>query len=477
MATFTICYSGTDCYMDHGLVLRYPNEMASYNVESGYIPSKVHQLLSDKRKGAENQYKISTTLNGCGTPYNETCDQLPIRIWSEHMISDAPQSFDWEWECTGATRSTQVTLTNMALDSLNGLSIELIAIAGIAQMLNVTLHLVPKGKLDELREHWPDSGNMGYTLADLACPVTNKDPEVGDYTLRWSAADNVKIQQFLEVFDQVAIVGHSRGGVACIIASNYLGQFFPSLKLKILTLDPVPGPGNWWEVLAQIPAMENMEYIGIYAIDETSSGFNAVVPRVREGMGTQVKRKIWDPLASDSNPAGFIGWSAASYKLIYTRGRHATIPGSNSRFGQGEKDPHDDDIGSCGRLVFSFVVDQLIRWGVPLSPIDKVSVKKWLTQTLNAADKFTSMRAYTYEGWLAKKANMFFYYDARGISSSSGPRPSEWQYLEAYITQSAKRDPVRGLIIQGIYDNYYKTCAGTGTVHPWAFLGDILEQD
>ena len=60
--TFTICYSGTDCYLDQGLVLRSPKEMHSYNPQSGYIPSKVHHRLSQVEKG----YPLSVTLNGCG---------------------------------------------------------------------------------------------------------------------------------------------------------------------------------------------------------------------------------------------------------------------------------------------------------------------------------------------------------------------------------------------------------------------------
>lgn len=486
MATFTICYSGTDCYLDHGLVLRKPREYASYNKYSGYIPSKVHFRLS-QALGA-NDLPNSTTLNGCGGPYNETCHDLPIRIWSQNIrdIDESTGEKELFWQCTKAPASV-ISL----LDTVSGNSVEWIAIAGIAQMFDITLHLVPAGQLDTVLNEFdrPTTERMNYTRQDLSFPETNyrwnntKQSEAGHYCLRWNERDNAKIQAFLTAFSTVVLLGHSRGGVACLIAANYLAEWFPGLKLKIAALDPVPGTGNWWPCLTHIPAMPEMEYVGIYAIDETSVGFNAVVPRVKGIDNTDLDIKVWDPLSPVSNGAGFQNWHTANFQLIYTRGRHATVPGSTSRFGQGDADPQDPDIGSSGNLACAYIIQRLAGWGVPLTQIDAPAVQRWILQMNNYSAQFAAMRNYTYttgnSGWF----NSRFFYSARGISSNSGTEFGLWNYLEAFITPPApsngqtieETNRQRGLITEGIRKKYYPEFGGTNKVHPWSYLGDVLQ--
>lgn len=487
MATFTICYSGTDCYLDHGLVLRKPRELESYNPYSGYIPSKIHFRLSQAL--GPRDLPNSTTLNGCGGPYNENCSDLPIRIWSKRTevndtVTGEMESF---WVCTKAPGSGL-----SVIDTASGNSVEWIAIAGIAQMLDITLQLVPAGQLDTLFAEWPTTQNMNYTQEDLAYPETNyrwnntRQSEAGHYCLRWSARDNEKIQAFMQSFNTVVLLGHSRGGVACLIAANYLAEWFPAFTLKIAALDPVPGTGDWWPCITNIPATLNMEYVGIYAIDETSAGFNAVVPQVKgiDNVTNTIKR--WDPLSPTSNGAGFQNWDVSRYQLIYTRGRHATVPGSNSLFGQGECDPSDPDVGSSGNLACAYVVKRLAEWGVPIVQVDSASVQTWITQMNNASAKFETMRNYNYgalgfrqTGWF----NGIFYYKARGISSTSGRGLGSWNYLEAFITPPAPGagqtvetvNRQRGLINPGIRESYYPEFGGQHTVQAWSYLGDVLQ--
>ncbi len=494
MATFTICYSGTDCYLDHALVLRKPKEMASYNEESRYIPSRIHNLLS-RFCSDQGIAPISTTLNGCGGPYNETCDLLPIRIWSEITEEDPhTEQTIRHWECYKAPKNVT--------DTLDGKSVEKIAIAGIAQMFGITLHLVEVGRYQDLLEDWPDARyTMDYRQENLAYPLENQrwnrsaQSEAGHYCLRWSKEDNDKIQAIIGTkIDTVALVGHSRGGVACLIAANYLAEWFPELAIKIVALDPVPGTGDWWGCITRIPAMPQMEYIGIYAIDETSAAFNAVVPKVK-GISTilpdQVppELKIWDPLSPSSDPAGFRSWSVASYQLIYTRGRHATVPGSNSLSGGAKADDSDPAIGSSGNLAFALTIKLLHQWKVPLSEVKAEQVQGWITSMNESAGLFEKMRDFNYTG--LGFLNNVVYYKARGISSTGGREFGKWQYLEAFITPpeggSKQAQSLinwqRGLIAQTdwrvttwvLRDQYYPSFGGTGRVHRWTYLADYLQ--
>jgi len=478
MGTFTICYSGTNCYLDQALVLRKPREMASYNAYSGYIPSKIHNRLTALSRGNA----ISTTLNGPGGPYNETNEELPIRVWAietEYDIDDQPLHYS---KCTLAPKDS--------MDSISGLSVELIAIAGIAKMIGITLHLVPVGDLDLIKEYWDEKNAMAYSQRDLAYPVANSrwnnvaQTTAGHYCIRWNEQDDRKITAFLSSFDTVALVGHSRGGVACLIAANYIAEWFSSLKIKIIALDPVPGTGDWWDCITHIPAMPNLEYLGIYAIDETSVGFNGVVPKVKGLNQSTGDIKIWDPLDPSSDGNGLQNWGTAQYELIYTRGRHATVPGSCSSKGNGELDPPDISVGASGNLACVYTVKRLRDWNVPLEEVDAVSVRNWVELMNGSSEHFKEMLDFNYgpAGALGK-VNGFFFYNARGISSTSGRNSNKWNYLEAFIPYatadahdlSAEQiNTRRGLIDLGVRNKYFASLGGTGKVHPWIFLGDKL---
>lgn len=518
MGIYTISYSGTDCFLDQGLVLRAPEEKASYNEESGYIPSKVYDTLSRQNATAN----LCTTMNGCGAPYNCDNKDLPIRLWTIEATPDETNTL--YSECNAAPSVIG------AKGSATGESVEIIAIAGLAKMLGVTLHLVPAGKYESIIDYWDDSSSGSYTKEDLSCPPDNpkwniKTPSTaGKYCLRWSKDDDAKIKEFLRDNKTVVLLGHSRGGVSCIIAANYVAEWFGELKIKILALDPVPGPGDWWSCLTHVPATKDMEYIGIYAIDEVSSFFNAVVPRVKGETSQSGECVIWDPLSADEESANNIkNWSRGSYKLFYTRGRHATIPGSRTVHGQ-SGNSNDDDVGASGNLVYAYVLDTLCGWGVSIPKMDNALIKQWRGQMNKPANwnKFKDMRNYTYSpasidakdnlsnalsyteamvGFFSPKWQLiptiikgfvdhFYYTNARGISSTSGRNPSAWNYLEAYIQQadSSSSDSLwkgkapnaesynreRGLVNAEVKKHYYDKFPKTGNshVHRWKFLPD-----
>lgn len=480
MATYTICYSGTDCFLDQALVIREPKEKHSYNDYSGYIPSKIHHDLERQ----EHVIPVSTTLNGCGSPYETNHKSLSVRIWSRELIDPDNSFTEYESECNYAP--------SFIGDSLGGNSVEIIAIAGIAKMLGVTLHLIPAGGLEKLKDEWAPTKAMNYTQADLAYPTNNLmwnttlQATAGHYCLRWNEEDNTIITEFLNNFNQVALVGHSRGGVACIIAANYLAEWFKSLNIKVIALDPVPGTGNWWECLTHLPATLNMEYIGIYAIDETSTGFNGVVPRVK-AINDKNDITVWDPLDPASSCNNINSWSDTNYQLLYTRGRHATVPGSRSSFGHGDSDPINNNVGASGNLVNAYVIKKLNEWNVNLPLPNNNNIIGWITKMNNTSNHFSEMRKQNYGGGSLGLMNGWWYFCARGISSSSGQNPGNWNYLEAFIQYQMKSETVtqqnadkineqRGLIDKALREKYYKKFAGVshGKVQPWIFITDVF---
>ncbi|GAB1257871.1 hypothetical protein NBRC116494_23730 [Aurantivibrio plasticivorans] len=472
MATFTLCYSGTDCFLDQALVFREPREMYSYNPYSGYVPSKIHKLISDKNPGEH----LSVTMNGCGGPYGTNRDLLPIRAWT---IESEPETGDSWAECRRAPAFIN--------DSVTGASLEYITVAGLAEMLGVTFHMVEVGNLNKLLdEEWLPQNTDNFTRANLAYPQTdngmwnnNDSSTAGHFCLRWSEEDNIKIELFLQNFDRVVLLGHSRGGVSCIIAANYLSEWFPSLEIKICALDPVPGTGDWWPALTHLPGAKSLEYVGIYAIDETSSGFNGVVPRVKSSTEDEVI--IWDPLSPKTDLIPSDVWNIKNYELLYTRGRHATVPGSRSAQGNGESDPIDNNVGSSGNLTDAYVISKLNEWGVALSKPDKDDVALWIGMMNSYSAHFASMRDSNYgPKKILGKMNGWWYYNARGISSTDGRTPSAWMYMEAFIElatgdEAAIIDTERGLIDMGVRNRYYAKYGGTGKVHPWVYLADACK--
>ncbi|NQZ09981.1 MAG: hypothetical protein HRT35_22760, partial [Algicola sp.] len=172
-------------------------------------------------------------------------------------------------------------------------------------------------------------------------------------------------------------------------------------------------------------------YFGIYSIAETSGGFNAVVPGVQLSPDDR-----WDPLASDY---GYGTVKPDEYQLIFSRGRHATIPGSNVADGTGDATKAQKGIGSVGELIYYLCLSRLQHWGVNISYTATAQSINALKTTMNdLSGQYYLMRDTGYTGMRA--FNGIFYYNARGITSTPGLDPTAWDYLQKFIPMTATRE-------------------------------------
>jgi len=181
---------------------------------------------------------------------------------------------------------------------------------------------------------------------------------------------------------QYNFIGHSRGAVECIMAAWFLYAYgseeIRQIPVNIFTIDPVPGPGNWYGILTQLPP-NVVNYVGVYAWDvcgdecNYDSSFMALVPRPNGRMTEKdnnviiPKNSDWkyiadnaqltDPLASGnfSQPLG--------YKLYACRGRHSTVAGCTTADGWYDYNKRDGSVAPVPQLIYKIARAYLTKWG------------------------------------------------------------------------------------------------------------------
>ncbi len=180
---------------------------------------------------------------------------------------------------------------------------------------------------------------------------------------------------------QLNFIGHSRGGMEAIMAAWFLYAYGKSdIPVNIFAIDPVPGPGNWYGIITQLPPNVRT-YVGVYAWDHLDTGFTPVVPRPNHKMwfpdqeiqlggnigatwsGLADDCQLADPLAAtDKDPR-----QLEHFKLFMARGRHGTVAGNQTCDGQYDPEKVSDDVSSVPRLVYRMVRAYLTKWGTEFS--------------------------------------------------------------------------------------------------------------
>jgi hypothetical protein len=353
MSVYTICFCGTDCWPDEGLLNSKGSGPALYG-DNGYIPVKV---FADIVEGGD-QAKL--VVPGAGKPW----DALKRKLWVRDATTPSfPMSLVYD-------------------DTKAGLSIWDLVGHAAANVINVN---DPKQSFNQLEAIVPHQGSQ------------------------------VKA---------INLIGHSRGGVEAIMAAHVFQKLLPAAEVRIFAIDPVPGTGGWTEDMTTLPPNVK-EYVGVYAVDETSDFFNAVVPWTN---GTPTLDPL-APVAKPGDPCAAVN----GYELVFAPGRHATVAGNRTSNGKDDPkvvgDPKFDPYAAVGALVSDFARRKLQHWGtkVPLLDANHTAAAKAALKDPRAAALFADMRQYTY----SPRDLHSPFRCARGVSSTYGRfNTGAWCYLE-----------------------------------------------
>jgi hypothetical protein len=180
---------------------------------------------------------------------------------------------------------------------------------------------------------------------------------------------------------QLNFIGHSRGAMEAIMAAWFIYAYgdesVKNIPINIFAIDPVPGPGEWYSILTQLPP-NVASYVGVYAWDHLDSGFSALVPRPNSAM-TGEKKEIklgtsWKTLADDyqlKDPLeeGPIR-TLANYKLYACRGKHSTVAGNVTKDAGYNFDNVEvteqylkPEVPAVPELVYRLARSYLTQWG------------------------------------------------------------------------------------------------------------------
>ncbi|WP_171027315.1 twin-arginine translocation signal domain-containing protein [Photobacterium damselae] len=190
--------------------------------------------------------------------------------------------------------------------------------------------------------------------------------------------------------ETINMIGHSRGACEAIMAAWFLYAYgdeaVRNTPVNIFAIEPVPGPGEWYGLLTQLPP-NVVNYVGIYAWDmcgsKTDHAFQAVVPRPNgrmrgENNDIELHNQSWrnwfkgqsdwsvmaddaqqkDPLAPDDTAP-----QPQGYELYVCRGRHSTMAGNTTADAQYDPAKDSTNVAPAPELIYKVARGYLTQWG------------------------------------------------------------------------------------------------------------------
>lgn len=169
--------------------------------------------------------------------------------------------------------------------------------------------------------------------------------------------------------DTINMVGFSRGADACLRFANLMYQFYPQIKINIIAIEPVPGPGRQGAETAQIIPPNVKHYVSTIALHE-----NRAVFRPQD--------------YSTLKPQDF---ESTQVECLPMPGHH----GIHSRLS--DKNPGTDD---ATELVQDIAIDRLKEWGTtfredPQYPMKIVKEKRSEYEPRTDTDPVGLLRKYS----------------------------------------------------------------------------------
>lgn len=206
----------------------------------------------------------------------------------------------------------------------------------------------------------------------------------------------------------INMLAHSRGAVIAVMAANLICEANTRARVRIFAIDPVPGPGRLTEHMYRLPAGV-LEYVIVIAEDETSAGFNGLLPLL------PADETRADPMREVR-------------RVFISRGRHATVAGNNTV--DGAAGTRSDGAEAAGTLVFLLACITLRDWGADPGPHTlAIPTTEALRQRVrNARADFTRMREHVYvpTGGLDGERRR-----GMAVPTGDGDMPN-WCYLNAF---------------------------------------------
>lgn len=189
----------------------------------------------------------------------------------------------------------------------------------------------------------------------------------------------------------INLIGHSRGACECVMAAWFLFAYgddsIRNTPVNIFAIDPVPGPGEWYSILTQLPPNVT-NYVGIYSwdhvdgLDHSGHPFQAVVPRPNGYMRGESNDitihhpSWWDWLrgshdwkvmaneAQQRNPLDPSNHAQPNhYELYACRGKHSTVTGNATADGNYDANNLSDRVAPVPALVYKVARGYLTKWG------------------------------------------------------------------------------------------------------------------
>lgn len=432
MTTVTLYFCGTDCWPDEGIVDRAASggsNPAIYGPDAGYIPAKLYHAQDETR----DQRKA--IMPGPGAPWHAQWSQLWVPCTINTMVDARRDRISGEsmWDLAGHAAAKVVGVPSM------GRSKQRTGDQQLTQLANRVRRQVG---------------------AEVNPPDLNKPPSHACYHF---SADLLEVLLAArqsgyggrEKVTTINAIGHSRGGTAAIMVTHELKYMFPGVDVNVFAIDPVPGTGSLSGEMVTL-ASNVKNYVGVYAIDETSDGFNGVVP------WPIYKEAAIDPLKRTKAPQLRI--KVPNYHLIYAPGRHGTVAGNRTSDGNADASKNDDDVAAIGALVSRLAMACLRGWGteVSLTKFQRHDLAWHKKKMTDAASKYRGMRNFTYiegetpavkaklplpQSWSESGGIEFglpsltfkmptSHWRERGVTSSEGINPANWEYLEDAIGEA-----------------------------------------
>lgn len=243
-------------------------------------------------------------------------------------------------------------------------------------------------------------------------------------------------------------IGHSRGATECVMAAWFLHAYGPpDIPVRIVAIDPVPGPGNWYGILTQLPP-NVASYVSVLAWDHLDYGFNALVPRPNAKMagGTTALKlgKGWTHLADDYQLADPLAPSKngsaqpTEYKLYTCRGRHGTVAGIATSDGRYDPAKVSASVVRVPQLVYKLARAYLAGWGTTFAT--KSAVGRSALQ-LRRSIHLDHAAFDTMGGGPLRDSVRPHRPFVRQISSISGSNPLDTYYFEDVVGDPPYRQP------------------------------------